>query len=164
MEQLLLAMMEFFQGDAKRIQHFMKVYEFAKLIGTVERLEQEQQRVLETAAIVHDIGIRRAEEKFGSSAGPLQEQEGPDLAERMLRPLGFTDSLIRRVCYLVGHHHTYTAIDGLDFQILVEADCLVNFYEDGVSRQGILAALTKVFKTETGKKICRMLYLQPVQQ
>lgn len=164
MEQLLLAMMEFFQGDAKRIQHFMKVYEFAKLIGTVERLEQEQQRVLETAAIVHDIGIRRAEEKFGSSAGSFQEQEGPDLAERMLRSLGFSDSFIRRVCYLVGHHHTYTAIDGLDFQILVEADCLVNFYEDGVSRQGILAALTKVFKTETGKKICRMLYLQPVQQ
>ena len=34
--------------------------------------------------------------------------------------------MIRRVEYLVGHHHTYKDIDGLDYQILVEADFLVN--------------------------------------
>ena len=29
---------------------------------------------------------------------------------------------VERICFIIGHHHTYKAIDGLDFQILVEAD------------------------------------------
>lgn len=164
MEQLLLEMIDYFQGDAKRVQHLIKVYEFARLIGREEGLESERQEILEAAALVHDIGIHRAEQKFGSSSGRLQEQEGPALAEAMLTRLGFCSSLIQRVCFLVGHHHTYSAIDGLDFQILAEADCLVNFYEDQVSYEGILAAMEKVFHTKTGKKICRTMFLQPVRQ
>jgi hypothetical protein len=39
----------------------------------------------------------------------------------MLGRLGFGAALVERVCYLVGHHHTYTNIDGPDYQILVEA-------------------------------------------
>ena len=31
-----------------------------------------------------------------------------------------------RVAYLIGHHHTYDKIEGMDYQILVEADFLVN--------------------------------------
>ena len=45
--------------------------------------------------------------------------------------LGFAENVIERVCYLIGHHHTYTGIEGRDYQILVEADFLVNLYEDG---------------------------------
>ena len=33
MDQLLLKMMEYDSQDAKRIQHFIKVHEFARLIG-----------------------------------------------------------------------------------------------------------------------------------
>ena len=40
----------------------------------------------------------------------------------MLETLDFEDSVIDRVCYLIAHHHTYTDINGLDYQILVEAD------------------------------------------
>ena len=78
MEQLLLEMIDYFQGDAKRVQHLIKVYEFARLIGREEGLEPERQEILEAAALVHDIGIHRAEQKFGSSSGRLQEQEGPE--------------------------------------------------------------------------------------
>ena len=35
---------------------------------------------------------------------------------------GYTEEQIERVKYLVGHHHTYDNIDGLDYQILIEAD------------------------------------------
>ena len=48
--------------------------------------------------------------------------------------IGFSDSLIDRVCFLVGHHHTYTEIDGIDFQILVEADFLVNAREEKMTK------------------------------
>ena len=75
-DQVMLAMIDYYAGDPKRIQHFIKVYEFSRLIGQEERLEDSQQFILEVAALVHDIGIRFAEEKYGNCNGKLQEQEG----------------------------------------------------------------------------------------
>ena len=63
-----------------------------------------------------------------------------------------------RVAYLVGHHHTYTNIDGMDYQILVEADFLVNLYEDSVPKAAAQNALDKIFKTQTGKTICKEMF------
>ena len=77
---LIDEMFLYFSGDPKRIQHFIKVYEFARLIGMSERLSDEELEILETAAVVHDIGIKPAEEKYGRSAGKRQEQEGPEAA------------------------------------------------------------------------------------
>jgi len=64
--ELIQAMITYYAGDPKRIQHFLKVFEFARLIGESEQLDAQTQHILETAAIVHDIGIKNAEEKFGS--------------------------------------------------------------------------------------------------
>ena len=109
-------------------------------------------------AFVHDIGIRIAEEKYGSCAGPLQEKEGPAAAKEMLSEIGYDEELVERVCHIVGHDHTYTNIDGIDYQILVEADFLVNLYEGHESHEAALAAYQNIFKTESGKKMCRELY------
>ena len=97
----------------------MKVYSFAKTIGEMEKVDCLNQEVLEIAAIVHDIGIKLSEQKYNSSSGKYQQIEGPALAKELLEKLDFEDSIILRVCFIVGHHHTYTAIDGIDFQILV---------------------------------------------
>ena len=126
--RLLEAMTHYYTGDPKRIQHFLKVHSFAKWIGEAQQLDKNTQLILEIAAIVHDIGIKAAEEKYGLSNGKLQEQEGPPLAQELLSQLGFTKEQINRVCFLVGHHHTYTDVEGLDYQILLEADFLVNVY------------------------------------
>lgn len=155
---LMNRMMDYYTGDPARIQHFVKVYTFARVIGTGEGLDESTMEILGAAALVHDIGIRIAEEKYGSSAGHLQEQEGPAEADRMLRQAGYTEEVIARVCYLVGHHHTYTNIDGIDYQILVEADFLVNLYEDETGRKGIGNAYRSIFVTETGKRICRTMF------
>ena len=92
------------------------------------------QFILEAAALTHDIGIKNGEAKFGAGkcSGKTQELEGPPAAAELLAKLGFAPDVCERVCYLIGHHHTYTNIDGMDYQILVEADFLVNFYEDGM--------------------------------
>ena len=148
--ELLLEMIKYYEGDPKRIQHFLKVYEFSKLIGELENLDKETQFILETSAIVHDIGIKAAEEKYQSSNGKLQEQEGPAIAKDMLSSLGYKAGIIDRVCFLVGHHHTYTNIDGMDYQILVEADFLVNIYEDNLSKEAALKALNNIFRTKAG--------------
>ena len=70
----------------------------------------------------------------------------------MLERLGVEPGRIERVCYLVGHHHTYTEIQGMDYQILVEADFLVNLYEDHLDKKSVLSALKKIFKTEQREK------------
>lgn len=64
-----------------------------------------------------------------------------------------------RVQYLIAHHHTYSNIDGIDYQILVEADFLVNMYEDGVLKDAVLKAYNNIFKTEYGKYICKDMFL-----
>ena len=71
----------------------------------------------------------------------------------------FTPAQADRVAYLVGHHHTYTNIDGMDYQILVEADFLVNLYEDSVPKAAAQNALDKIFKTQTGKTICKEMFV-----
>ncbi len=88
----------------------------------------------------------------------MQEKEGPALAEQMLSELGFEKDVIERVSFLVGHHHTYTGIDGLDYQILVEADFLVNLFEGNTDTAHIRATYDNIFRTETGKKICREMF------
>jgi len=37
-DELLLKMIEYSSGDPKRIQHFIKVHSFAKMIGALEGL------------------------------------------------------------------------------------------------------------------------------
>jgi uncharacterized protein len=156
---LQLEMTKYYSGDPKRIQHFTKVHSFAKLIGTCEQLEDSTLFLLEAAALVHDIGIKLCEEKYGNCNGKLQETEGPALAKEMLERLGFEQALIERVCYLVGHHHTYTEIDGIDYQILVEADFLVNLYEDNLPESACVTTLNKIFKTDSGRNLCRTMFL-----
>lgn len=156
---LQLEMINYYSGDPRRIQHFMKVHSFAKLIGTCEQLDDYTLFLLETAALVHDIGIKLCEETYGSCNGKLQEKEGPPLAKEMLARLGFEENLIERVCYLVGHHHTYSQIDGIDYQILVEADFLVNLYEDNLQGSSCEATLNKIFKTPSGSALCRTMFL-----
>ena len=130
-ERVMFQMIEFDKGDPKRIQHFMKVYEFAHLIAVGEELDENTKDILEVAAILHDIGIHPSEEKYGDCSGKHQEEEGPAYAKALLNELNcYTDEFIDRVCFLIGHHHTYAPIEGIDHQILVEADFLVNVYED----------------------------------
>lgn len=155
---LIDEMIAYDKGDPRRIQHFMKVHDFARTIGQLEGLDEQTLYILESAAVVHDIGIHVCEEKYGSCEGKLQEKEGPALAKEMLERLGYEQEAIDRVCYLVGHHHTYSNIDGVDYQILVEADFLVNLYEDGVSPDTVRKAYQNIFKTESGRKICRNMF------
>ncbi len=156
--KLYLKMIEYDKGDPKRIQHFTKVFSYAKLIGESEGLDNDTLFILKTAALTHDIGVHVCEEKYGSCAGNLQEKEGPKIAEKMLNKLGFTNEVIDRVKYLIGHHHTYTNIDGIDYQILVEADFIVNLYEDGTNKKAMENAYNNIFKTNTGKQILKYMF------
>ena len=156
--KLHMAMITLYRGDSKRIQHFCKVHSYAKLIGEMENVDADTLFTIEVAALTHDIGIHVCEEKYGCCYGKLQEKEGPDIAQKMLSELGFENAVSDRVQYLIAHHHTYTDIDSIDYQILVEADFLVNMHEDCLSADAIESAYNKIFKTESGKKICSEMF------
>lgn len=159
-ESLIWEMIQFDAGEPELIHHFLKVHNFAKLIGSMENIPSHLMEKLEAAAVVHDIGIKVSMKKYGTSNGKLQEQEGPAYAEELLRKVGFEKETVERVSYLVAHHHTYTNIDGIDYQILVEADFLVNLYENQSNRETIENVYDRIFRTESGRKLCNQVYLE----
>lgn len=152
-------MMEHERSVPRRVHHFLKVYSFAKLIGEAEGLDEHTQFVLETTALMHDIGIKESLIKYGSSSGKYQEQEGPFPARVILEEAEYAEDDIERICYLISHHHTYKPIDGIDYQILIESDFLVNIYEDMESDSAVLNVKDKIFKTKQGIKLLDEMYL-----
>ncbi|MDD6489119.1 MAG: HD domain-containing protein [Clostridia bacterium] len=156
--QVISKMINYYSGDPKRVGHFMKVYSFAKTIGEAEQLDEKTQEILEIAAATHDIGIKVSEHKYNSSAGKHQEHEGPALAEKMLVELDVERSIIDRVMFLIAHHHTYEDVSGIDYRILIEADFLVNAYEDNLSKDAIKKAKDIIFRTETGTKFLNDIF------
>ena len=157
-DRLYMEMIHYYQGDPKHIQHFVKVHDLSRLIGQSEGLDEDTMYVLEAAALVHDIGIKVGMEKYGRSDGKTQEAEGPAAAREMLTALGFQERVIRRVEYLVGHHHTYKDVDGLDYQILLEADFLVNGDESNLTKEAIEKMKKNVFKTKTGIELLNHIF------
>ena len=157
-EKLFAAMIKYYSGDPHQIQHFTKVHSFARLIGKCEKIDEDTLYILEIAAVLHDIGIKPSIEKYGSYEGQYQEVEGPPVAEAMLTGFECPQHIIERVCYLIGHHHTYENIEGIDYQILIEADYLVNMFECEMSESSIRATLDSLFQTKTGKDYCMTMF------
>lgn len=156
--RVLNEMMGYFGKDVRRINHALKVYGLASAIGRTENLDSQTIEITETAAILHDIGIPESEKKYGSCIGKYQEIEGPPIARVILEKLGTPENNIERICFLIGNHHTYTKIDGIDFQILVEADFLVNIFEDKML-SSVKSISAKYFKTQSGIKLLSQMYI-----
>lgn len=145
---LMRAMIKYDGGDVPRIQHFVKVHDFSRMIGMAEDMESGQLFVLEAAAILHDVGIHAAEAKYGNSHGKHQEELGPGEARKVLAEVdGFTELQVERICWLIAHHHTYANVTSQDHRILLEADFLVNSFEDRLSKEAILSFREKVFRS-----------------
>lgn len=153
--KLIKAMIEYNGKDIKRINHALKVYSFAKTIGECENLLSNDIKVLETAAVFHDIGIHEAEKKYGSGLGKYQEELGPDIAKKILEKNGISDKDIEKICFLIGNHHSYGVDGGITLQILFEADFIVNAYEGEFEKNSIESFVKKIFKTKTGIEIIK---------
>lgn len=158
-QEIIYGMIQYNSGDPKRIQHFMKVFEFASLICEREQVDPTLRRIIEITAITHDIGIKKSEAKYQSSSGHYQQIEGPAEARLLLERLGIEESIIAPCCWLIAHHHTYDPIERLDHQIIVEADFLVNIFEEGMKSAAIDKVKT-IFKTKAGIELFELLYTE----
>lgn len=156
--QIMEKMIAFSNGNLHDMNHFMCVWTYAKTIGELEGLDRRTQETLEIAAIAHDIACPLCREKYGNTNGKWQEEEGGPLVRSFLADAGLSAEQVDRVAYLVSHHHTYTDIDGIDYQILIEADYIVNASESGYSPENRKNFLEEHMKTESGKRLLRSTF------
>ena len=156
--ELINRMIDFYNGNLHDIDHFIKVWTYAKTIGELEHLDEETQFILETAAIVHDIACPLCREKYGNADGKHQEAEGPALTADFLKDTGMSAAQVDRISFLVGHHHTLDNIEGIDYQILIEADYIVNAGESSYSAENIADFDRKFFKTLAGHALLHFVF------
>ncbi len=157
-EKVSLEMKKYFGTDFKRVTHALRVSRYAEQIL---KMEGGHPLVVLGAAYLHDIGIHEAEKKHGSPSGRYQEIEGPPIARRILEGLNVQNEIVAEICDIIAHHHSPGEEESLNFQILYEADWLVNLEEEGISkdRERLKEEIQKVFKTATGKDLAQKIYL-----
>lgn len=158
LDQIRLAMEEYFGADARRIAHAHAVAGHAReLLACIDA----DPALTLAAAYLHDIGIHEAERRHGSSAGNFQELEGPPIARQLLQKLNAAPDFIDAVVRMVGLHHTPGGVDSPEFRILWDADALVNFAEvlPGRPPAEIGRILSRHMVTEPGYRIAWRLFL-----
>jgi len=152
------AMKDYFGADQRRIDHALRVTGFAE---EILRQEKGDRLVVIAAALLHDIGIREAERKYGSSAGNLQESEGPPVAREILSVLRFDETVIAEVCEIIAAHHSPGEVDTDNFRVIWDADWLVNLGDEFDLRDTpkIRGLIRSIFQTATGKAIAERIFL-----
>lgn len=158
--RMIQAMVDFYEGSTHDVEHVLKVYSYASVIGKLEGLDGWTQEVLELTAIVHDISCPLCREKYGNTNGKHQERESEAILRPFLVPFGLAEDVTERIVFLVCHHHTYENVDGPDWQILLEADYLVNARESGYSLEAIRTFRENIARTATGKQLIDTIYLR----
>ncbi len=155
-DRVAVEMKRYFKRDFKRIGHAMRVARHAERIAKMERANLA---VILSAAYLHDIGIPEAERIHGSSAPQYQEKEGPGIARSILVGLGAKETLIDAVCDIIGHHHHPRSGDGIDFQVVYDADQIANLEDrlkiESMAPTRLTETIETSFLTESGKKIAK---------
>lgn len=147
-----------FGDDKKRIDHAKKVMGYAQ---EILKHEEGDWHILMPVSILHDVGIKVAEEKYGSAAGHLQEREGPGVARKLLLKLGMRIEDIEEICEIIAHHHSPGIIKTNNFRILYDADLLANMEEEMADKDAseIEKLIEKSFLTLTGKTLAETTLL-----
>lgn len=156
--EIMEKMIKYSDGNIHDIDHLIRVWTYAKTIGELEHLKEETQFILEVSAITHDIACPLCRKKYGNTNGKYQEAEGAPIVRKFLEGTGMTTAQIDRVAFLVSHHHTYTEIDGVDYQILLEADYIANASENEYGKENIENFLEKIAKTTSGIRLIKEIF------
>ena len=157
-QRVIAEMKALFGDDQSRIDHALRVLDFAEQILAESSADVA---IVTAAAILHDIGIPAAEATRGSSAARYQEIEGPPIAREILEKINVAPATVESVCTIIAHHHN-GQIDTPEFNIIWDADWLVNFpghYSQADTNQRF-AAIRKLFRTSVGRVLAEELFLR----
>lgn len=157
--RMIEKMIRFYKGSLHDIDHFLKVYTYASTLGKLEGLDEKTQSILEKSAIIHDISCPLCRQKYGNAAGHYQEIESEALLRPFLAEFALPACELERIIFIVCHHHTYEGVDDMDYQLLIEADFLVNAGEQSLNADAIRTFSDRVFKSNSGKTLLEDMYL-----
>jgi putative nucleotidyltransferase with HDIG domain len=159
-DRVAIEMKRYFKQDFKRIGHAGRVARHAEEIGKEEGGDMS---IILTAAYLHDIGIKDAQEKPGSSDAKYQEKEGRRVAREILSSLGARDELIDKVCDIMEHHHPGPD-DTIDFKVVYDADLIANMEERQKEGQSDPVKTAEIirdgFLTKTGRRLAKEVLLK----
>lgn len=157
--KLLAEALLYENGHNRRTQHILKVYALAKLLGEQSQLSSKNQKILNAAAILHDIPIKYCKENYnGDASQPNQQKEAPKLVQAFLEKANYSLDYFLPVLELVLKHHDYTSPRSQLLQLLIEADIIINCYESDIEYSKAESFLN-IFTSDLGKKLF-LNYLQ----
>lgn len=108
-------MIDFYKGNTHDINHFLKVWAFAKTIGEAEGLDKETQEILELAAVVHDISCPLCREKYGNADGRHQEEESAPLVAAFFSGLPVGTLNVARIIIRLSTANLLSGMQGESF-------------------------------------------------
>ena len=150
---LLYSVLCYEGGHCRRTQHILKVYALARLLGEQEKISTEEQQILQAAAILHDIAIKYCKDNYdGDASQERQKKEMPHLVNSFLQAANYLPSYIPRILELVEKHHDYDVPKDRTLQILMEADLIINCYENHPGSEKI-KYIKDIFQTSFGKEL-----------
>ncbi len=159
-DRVAVKMKQYFGTDFKRIGHAGRVARYAEKIG---KKEKANLAVVLCAAYLHDIGIKNAEEKYGSAEAKYQHIEGPPVAEKILEDLGAKKNLINEVCDIISHHHHPEESETVDFKAVYDADMLANMEDcqgkEQIDADTLARKIEKIYLTDAGKELAREILI-----
>ena len=160
-DRVAVEMKRYFKQDFRRIGHAMRVARYSEAIG---KEEGGNLAVILTAAYLHDIGIKKAEEKYRSTDSRYQEEEGPPIAKEILTCLGAREELIEEVCHIIGHHHHPGKDESINFKCIYDADMIANLEADEKDKPKESDKLSNIinrsFLTKSGKDLAEKILLK----
>ena len=117
-------LVDFFDDDFRRIDHAQRVLKHSNEI-MADKADADVDVVI-ACALLHDVGIKPAEARYGYNNGKLQEEYGPEIAGELLQLIDFPADNIVKVKEIIGNHHSPSRYDYIELEILKEADAIVN--------------------------------------
>ena len=160
-DRVAVAMKRYLGTDFKRIGHAAKVANFVEKIG---KKESANLPVVLCAAFLYDIGVKAAQEKYGSEDPQYLEKESPKVARELMEKLGAKEELVDKVIDIIRHRGRPSSDDSLDQKVLYDADMLARMavcekkamVDDGA----FSAKLTRLFITGAGKKLAQQVLIE----
>jgi putative nucleotidyltransferase with HDIG domain len=155
-ERIFQEVKKYFSNYVESLNHSLRVTKYAE---EILKIEGGHPLIVIGAAYLHDIGIKKAEEKYESPSIEDDERESADIARDILKKLNVQKEIYDEVCDIITHHHHPKEKETLHFQILYEADWLANIEEKGFFQDKKKAEeiIGKIFQTVTGKRLAKEL-------
>ncbi len=159
--QLHKEVIEYFAStDLSQIGHTETVHNFAQLIASLEKCDDKKQHLIEMAALLHDIGCPSAQEKYGNTNAPNQEKEGKAIAKEILKKYTLDETDKTLIAEVVGFHHNQKKLQEVGFEILAEADLIVNLLEGYFKIEQAPKLFEQLVSTKSGKELFWNMFLK----